>query len=487
VISRTDIEDVENDVDWTPSAPPTQPVKQAEDLWLLAAGVLLRIAVFVFLAPLNRDPGHLEVIKYIVRHHTLPPAMANAEAFQPPLYYLLATPFYALTGSAKWTQALSLILCVTTLLILYRLLYHDRLIDAEKPRRYALLLACFLPQFVQFGLYVSNDALAICLGALLVLQAGRYAAFPNVHELTLLGLTTCMGLLTKATFLAFLPVLFALILFVHLRHERSLKRAVATALAVVALSTAAGSYRFVRSYRETGNPFFSNLQVSDVWVRQQQASYRGAASFVDIDFAKLLHSPSVSPETEGSYPLLLFGTFWYQHIPESNFVGSSVPLSHLAIEVYILALIPTAVFLAGLCVFLKGLPSLLSNSRPALGPYSTEERSLVTSYVAIAFLLANCGLIFAVTARYHVWSVMQGRLLFPSFAGLLVSFGAGAIALMRRTTPALVLKLTMTALVVCFGLYFSAEVTYQALLWLTHRFGDSMLGPFQATWRMLSS
>src|ERR1700687_5504334 len=75
---------------------------------LLALGIALRIVVFWFLDPLNNDVGHLDVIKYIVEHRALPAATASFESYQPPLYYLLAAPIYAASGSVKWVQLLSL-------------------------------------------------------------------------------------------------------------------------------------------------------------------------------------------------------------------------------------------------------------------------------------------------------------------------------------------------------------------------------------------
>jgi len=92
---------------------------------LLARGIALRILVFIFLAPLNNDVGHLDVIKYIVAHHALPSVTAGQMCFQPPLYYLLAAPFRDITGNAKGVQILSLVLSIFTLLAFYRLLYRE--------------------------------------------------------------------------------------------------------------------------------------------------------------------------------------------------------------------------------------------------------------------------------------------------------------------------------------------------------------------------
>ncbi len=429
---------------------------------LLAAGIALRVAVFCVLLPLNNDAGHFDVIRYIVEHRALPAAMANAQSYQPPLYYLLAAPVYAASGSLKWVQSLSLVFSLLTLLVLYRLFYVDKLLADRRAYRYAFSIACFLPQFVLFGLYVSNDSLAILLGALVVLQVVRFVSWPTLWQGALLAFLVSLGLLTKATFLAFLPGLFALVAFVWLRRGYSARKAFAAALALLVLAAGLGSWRFVQSYRETGNPFVSNLDSGEKWVTAQQRSYRGAISFFDVNLLKLVIWPSVSPKTEGDYPVLLYGTFWYQHIPESNFLGSrTFPFYYLGSVIYVFAFVPSLVFLFGLFLLAKRLPRFLTHADLS----QREDRRLLVGFVAVLFLLANLVLIAAVAWKFHVWTVLQGRLLFPSFCGLLVAFGTGAGALAEKGRASTVLKVAMVGLVACFYLYFASEISNQLGGW----------------------
>ena len=429
---------------------------------LLALGIALRVAVFWFLDPLNNDTGHFDIIKFIVEHRALPAATASFESYQPPLYYLLAAPFYAASGNVKWVQVLSLLFSILTLLVLYRLLYVDKLLADARARPYAFLMACFLPQFVLFGLYVSNDTLAIFLGAVIVLQVVRFVARPTIWQAVLLALLVSLGLLTKATFLAFLPALFVLAAFVLVRRGYSAQKAFAAALALSLLAGGVGSWRFVQSYREVGNPFVSNLDSGHPWVVAQQRSYRGAISFFDVNLLKLVASPSVSEKTEGAYPLLLYGTFWYQHIPESNFPGSqTAPFYYLGSAIYVIALVPSMAFLFGLFLLARRLPQFVTTCDLS----RQEDQRLLAGYVSVLFLAGNLALIIAVALKYHVWTLMQGRLLFPSFCGLLVPFGAGASALIDKDATRMVLKVAMVALVACFCLYFASEISSQLGGW----------------------
>jgi 4-amino-4-deoxy-L-arabinose transferase-like glycosyltransferase len=436
---------------------------------LLVLGIALRILVFAFLSPLNNDAGHFDMIRYMARQRALPAVAANTESYQPPLYYLLAAPLYAATGRLKCVQALSLALSILTLLVFYRLLYVDKLLPDETPRRYAFLMACFLPQFVMFGLYVSNDALAVFIGALVVAQVLRFAARSALGPVVLLALLVGLGLLTKATFLAFLPVLFVLVAFVLLRRGHSAPKAFAAALALLFLAAGLGSWTFVRNYRQVKNPFVSNLDQGYPWVAAQQRSYRGAASFFDVNLWKLLASPAVSTKTEDAYPLLLYGTFWYQHIPESNFMGDRrAPFFYLGSAIYVFALVPTLAFFVGLFLLLKRLPRFVATCDLS----QQRDQRLLAVFVTVAFLFGNLALILAVALKYHVWTLMQGRLLFPSFCGLLIPFGVGVAAFAgndrapadppaRAFLPArVILQGAMLALLVCFGLYFSSEISH---------------------------
>src|SRR5260370_37536924 len=96
---------------------------------LLLVGILIRIITFAILAPANNDgEGHQAYIEFIVSQHAIPSAAANDEAFQPPLYYLLAAPIYAATYSHKAVQFVSLIFSLLTLLCLHNLLVRKNLI-----------------------------------------------------------------------------------------------------------------------------------------------------------------------------------------------------------------------------------------------------------------------------------------------------------------------------------------------------------------------
>jgi 4-amino-4-deoxy-L-arabinose transferase-like glycosyltransferase len=142
----------------------------------------------------------------------------------------------------KVVQALSLACSIATLLVLYRLIYRERLIESPRARLYSLLVVCFLPQFVMFSLYISNDAPIFLLGAMAILQTYLYISAPGWKQLSLLSLVTGLGLLTKATFLAFVPPLLALIVLVGWRERQAWQATLIRGMLFLGITLALGSY-----------------------------------------------------------------------------------------------------------------------------------------------------------------------------------------------------------------------------------------------------
>ena len=76
--------------------------------------------------------------------------------------------------------------------------------------------------------HVANDWLAVPLTVWLLVMLIHYEECPNVRRATLASGVLSMGLLTKAYFIAFVPLLLSLYL-----HRRRLTRALAIALAFI--------------------------------------------------------------------------------------------------------------------------------------------------------------------------------------------------------------------------------------------------------------
>ena len=440
----------------SPSGQPTSkisyPLSYSAVIVVLALGVALRLVVFIHMGYLNND-NHLEVIKYVAESWL--PARADRfnHAYHPPLYYYLAA-FLLNLGSIPAVHALSLTLSIATLLLIARLLGRLAWMD-EKVQPWCLALAAFQPQFIMFSLFISNDTLAIFLGVLIFYQCLRVQIAPSFCNCLLLGICLGLGLLTKAVFLGFVLPLILFLWLTGLQRKLTYPQLGGRIAGFLLIGTVIGCYKFVENYLVFGNPIISNLDLQS-WTRDQQPTWVGLRSLLDFNVLKLMQTPVISVSTVHSYPLLIYGSFWYSLIPESTFVSNlTPPLNRLGSLIYLLALCPTLLMLVG--ASRTGMAILrLSSAKPMPGMYVLDR--LIYEGTLLLIFLFNLSLVLLVGWRYDVWTVFQGRLLFPSYFALLLAFSGGLewvkpSHLLNHATRSL-----MTALIALFVAYLIVDV-----------------------------
>jgi 4-amino-4-deoxy-L-arabinose transferase-like glycosyltransferase len=433
-------------------------------LAVLGLGVVLRLVVFFHMGYLNND-NHLEVIEYVVNHWT--PARADQfnQAHHPPLYYFLAAPLLRF-GGVPAVHGLSLILSIATLVLIASLLWQLPWID-ERSKPWCLALAAFHPQFIMFGLFVSNDALAIFLGALAFYQCRRFQTAPSIYNSLVLGIWLGLGLLTKAVFLAFvLPLVLFVWIIVRQYAGRDPKIIYRLALFVL-FATVLGSYKFVENSIYFANPMLSNLDLQS-WAEEQRPTWIGLASLLDFNLLKLVSDPVISSTTVHSYPLMIYGSFWYSLIPESTFHGNLIaPFNRVGSMIYLVALCPTLLILIG--VARSAIPAIRQFTAKAFA--QSRDRYIYEGTLLLTFAL-NLLLILMVGWRQDAWSVFQGRLLFPSYGALLVAFSGGMewAACSRLLINSV--RTSMVALLFLFLLYLVIEI------WLANIYPQNPLSTY---------
>lgn len=179
---------------------------------------------FPVLKPGDYPAAYLEEIKAA----RFPPEMSIApiryEFHQPPLYYLLAVPFYGISdGALLPLRLLSVALGALLLLVV------DWTVLALAPDRPFLALGAtafvaFVPMHLAMTAAANNDVLAELLLALILLLTIRYlkdAVAPagegqGRRLLVLLGITTGLGLITKSSVYVALPLVLLAIAARHL-------------------------------------------------------------------------------------------------------------------------------------------------------------------------------------------------------------------------------------------------------------------------------
>ncbi len=425
---------------------------------ILAIGILLRIVVFIFLRPMNNDP-HFEFVEYIAQQAKLPASDEFLMAFHPPLYYLLATPL-AMLGSQKLVQALSLLFAVATFYLLYHLLKTTDILKTNLAKCHVLLLSALLPQFVMFSLFISNDSLTFLVGTLSFVFAFRYIDCPNNINLVLLAAVVGAGLLTKGSFLAFGPPLAALVVVMGIRQKKTIVQHLVALALFGTTSLGIGSYKYIENTINFGRPIPGAEGFDPQWaavMQRQQQSFQGVKSVIDVNIWKLVQEPFLSDHTRHSIPLMMYGTFWYPYIPESNFVTTRhYPFLLLPRVIYLVGLLPSMLIVLG------GVICLRRNSSP-IETFKCSEAQFglrVKESVVLALLLFNLILVVVWGIKNGgAWSFFQARLLFPAFFSIVILFGTGWEATdgwpagIRRWVNALLYLLYLL-----FGAYFATEM-----------------------------
>ncbi|HED66587.1 MAG TPA: hypothetical protein ENJ09_13655 [Planctomycetes bacterium] len=397
---------------------------------ILVLGIFLRVLVQAFLDPSNNDP-HWSYVRFLVEHHRPPFADEVLLGFQPPLYYLLAAPLAAI-GSMKLTQGLSLLLSLANLLLIARWVRDTRLFESAAARRHALLLAAILPQFLLFSGFVSNDALAYPLGTLALVLALRYVEAPSLRAAGLLGLVAGLGLVTKGTLIGNVPVLVLAILAGTWTAGRAWRASVAPLALFGVLTVLVGGYKFVENQIHFGTPVVGNDILHQDWVHEQEGTWQGPSSLLDVNVLKLARNPSFSESTRHSIPLLLYGTFWSAYIPESNWNRTRAHPFKILIPLLDLAgVLPTLLILVGLAAKALAARVLLRRDPPPARDTRiarAQDLLLGCAIAAATLLVLKWGL------KHDAWSFFQARLVFPAFLSIAAGLGFG-VDLVRRGGP----------------------------------------------------
>lgn len=409
----------------------------------------MRIVVFIFQSPFNND-DHFGVIQYIYSHHAIPVSNQLSQSYHPALYYVLASLFFPY--GEKIIQLISLLLSIAALYIIYRLIQRLEFVQPVKIKKYCLLLTCLLPQFIMFGNYISNDSLSIFIGALIFFQIFRYINKPGMLNQNILAIYLGLGLLTKGTFLAFIPPLILLIILVNFRRKINLKQSVLSMLVFIFIFSALGSYKYIENAIHFHRPIVHNLEA---YFLEQKVMYSGLKSAYDINILKLCRYPVLSEHTRHSYPLMLYGTFWYQHIPESNFTGNQTIYKYLGSCIYIFALLPTLLFFIGFLKILFSIKSLFNNKNLDSPAFNKAVYGLISLFLLLSSLL----LVIIAGVKYNTWGCFQSRLLFASFFSIIILFNSGLDYIEKRCAIAKrAVYLWLRCLYSLFIVYFGIEI-----------------------------
>ncbi|HLD71428.1 MAG TPA: glycosyltransferase family 39 protein [Candidatus Peribacteraceae bacterium] len=195
---------------------------------MFLGGILLRALYTLHTHFSERGPdwfGHLEYIRYVLTHGTMPPWDMGWEAYQPPLYYF---------GSALWVKIADLFLplheATSTLQILSFLLSILTLFFALQVGRQLFLrnrdlllygsIVTFFPGFVFTASRINNDTLATLAMFSVLWLLLRFFENGSRKYFLLACVVTALGILTKMNAALLIPLVGSVLLLQQKIHVR---------------------------------------------------------------------------------------------------------------------------------------------------------------------------------------------------------------------------------------------------------------------------
>jgi len=407
----------------------------------LILGVIIRVFIFIVMAPSNPD-GHYEIIEHILKFKEIPRSDAYGMAFHPPLYYLLSVPFWWV-GGLKCVQLFSLLLSTGTLIVIYFFVKQYKGFT-QNTKVLVMAIASFLPSLVTYTLYVSNDSLAIFLGAVYFYAALSFAEGIDYKKVSLLSVILGLGLLAKGTFLVFFVFTLGFVFF----YPAPLQKRIQYFLLVLLISLPIGSYKYIQNYLDFGAPFIHNLDFNPGWLKFQRPTILGIKSFLDVNLLKLIKTPCLSKSIRHSVPLLFYSSFWYkQHYLVNNLATIHTQFRFIGSVIYIVGVFPTLFILYGVlgCISYSVINFFKEGTR-------TDVTLLLKWLTLLVFFL-----VIYLGAKYDAWSAFHARLIYPAFIGILLLMNDGCIALTKFIPEKWLTSFTV-ALIIVFIFYYAIEV-----------------------------
>ena len=295
---------------------------------------------------------HLDYIKYLQEHHSLPLPAQGVEMFQPPLYYFVSAVVLSLFHLSTTDPSAILVLRALTMLFgiaqVVLVFASLRLIFPGRPNLQLIGagVAAFLPMHLYVSHYPTNETLAGVLVSASIYLALRMitSGTSSWQSYNLLGLLMGASLLTKATAILAVP-------FIILALARQLARARASAakwtttlgsMVVIAALTCSWHYFRVSKF---GSPLVGGWDPVTGLVWWQDDGYHTISYFAR--FGESLVRPLFS--VTASFMDGLYSTLWGDGLCSgvSDLLGRPPWNYDLMCAGYLLSLLPTALLLIG--------------------------------------------------------------------------------------------------------------------------------------------
>ncbi|MBZ5498657.1 MAG: hypothetical protein LAP85_19855 [Acidobacteriia bacterium] len=333
--------------------------------------------------------------------------ISNYEAHHAPLYYLIAVPVYRMCSSLDLPSRVFCLrlfsLLIGSLTLVAAHAAARRALPGRVESRTLAFVIALMPMFIATIARISNDALAVPLGSLVVfLVIDYFAHIPSGGRALQIGIALGLGLLTKAYFLAVMAGAVA-VFAVAVCTSADRKRLLRHIAIILILAAGISSWWYVRNYLLYGN--LSGMQELTLTANLSLADRFAMASKV---------------------PWL---AAWHGMIKQHIWLGN-MSLMEFSRAIYNFGYL--LVFLAVLGLLGRGVSAIRRFCRrharaSSIALINGEELRRQDRSLAIAFLFYS---FFLMAAAYHMWQ---------NFILVRVPGGTGGYYLYAAIVPELLL------------------------------------------------
>ena len=380
---------------------------------------------------------HLDYVKYILEHRSIPLASDGWQMFQSPLQYLLAAPFYSLFARTFDSQSCLKLLRFLPLLsgmlqieIAYRAARKVFPGQADL-QSIATTVGGMMPMSIYMSQSFCNEPLAGCLTSLVILMCLSLTSEPGQKRGFLffltLGVVWGLALLTKVTPLILAPIIFAAIIFEGCSYYRSLNRSMSAMVVTFSACFVTAGWYYIRNLIYLGTPFVGGWDPARGILWWQDPSYRTWSQLTS--FGAVLVQPIYSGVD--SFWDAIYSTMWLDgYLSATLNPASQIPWNFHWMEVGTwLALLPQA------CILMS--VAMLSNRQQ-----SVARSSLLFAWSAVGIYLAA---ILDLYLQIPIYSAAKASYML----GLLPCFGILAAAGSRVLLQNRWLRMIYFAILTC--------------------------------------
>ena len=201
-------------------------------IFIIITGTIIRIFYLMHTSYLDRSydvEGHLDYIKYLFNHNLNIPSVNECwECYQPPLYYLFSTLFYALFNNSQISpiivlQILSIFVSIVVIIVayyLFKILFKKNL----KLILLSLSLFTFWSGNIIFSIRITNDTFFYLFTSLSILYLLKWIINPDKnHVLYIAAIFATLDTISKANGIIIWGVIGFLIIIKLLKNKGNFK------------------------------------------------------------------------------------------------------------------------------------------------------------------------------------------------------------------------------------------------------------------------